>query len=194
VVKIQITVFEDESFTTSHIEDVFGFTAKNICVEVWLGRDNPSAALYRIGTGCQLCWLSDCCLPAYSRFVLAERIVQFLNWKPPYVTYGIFQLPWWPSWRNVRQPFCPSVGLPNISVESLTVVFTQDVLGSNIDPKTCLREGVFCSSTQMHQPLFATAQLNRPLPHTPDSYSLNLHTTSLMPLDPTTASQRIKLQ
>jgi hypothetical protein len=49
VVKIQITVFGDESFTTSKIEDVFGFTAKNIYVEVWLGRDNPSAALYKIG-------------------------------------------------------------------------------------------------------------------------------------------------
>lgn len=44
MVKIQITGLEEESVTASHIEDVFGFTAKNI----YFGRDNLSAALYRI--------------------------------------------------------------------------------------------------------------------------------------------------
>jgi hypothetical protein len=73
-------------------------------------------------------------------------------------------------------------------------VFIQDVMGSNIDPKTCLREGVFCNSPLTHQPLTATAPLNRPLPHNSDSYSLNIHTTNLIPLDTTTAAQRIKLQ
>jgi hypothetical protein len=32
--KIQIAVLEDESVTASHIENVFGFTAKNNYVEV----------------------------------------------------------------------------------------------------------------------------------------------------------------
>jgi len=40
----QITGLGDESVTASLIEDVFGFTAKNI----YLGRDNLSASLYRI--------------------------------------------------------------------------------------------------------------------------------------------------
>lgn len=73
-------------------------------------------------------------------------------------------------------------------------MFTQDVLGSNIDPKTCLREGVFCSSPQMHQPISATTPLKRPLPYNSDSYSLNLHTTNLGSLDLTRVAQRIKLQ
>jgi hypothetical protein len=34
VVKIQIAGLEKESVTTSHTEDVLGFTAKNIYVEV----------------------------------------------------------------------------------------------------------------------------------------------------------------
>jgi hypothetical protein len=33
MVKTQITGLEDESVTASHINDVFGFTAKNIYVE-----------------------------------------------------------------------------------------------------------------------------------------------------------------
>lgn len=73
-------------------------------------------------------------------------------------------------------------------------MFTQDVLGSNIDPKTCLREGVFRSSPLTHHPLSEMAPLKRPLPYNSDSYSLNLHTTNLSPLDPTRAAQRIKLQ
>lgn len=73
-------------------------------------------------------------------------------------------------------------------------MFTQDVLGSNIDPKTCLREGAFCSFPQTHQPLSATGPFKRPLPYNSYSYSLNLHTTNLSPLDPTRATQRIKLQ
>jgi hypothetical protein len=120
----------------------------------------------------QLCWLSDCCLPAYSRFVVAERKVQFLDWNPTFRYLSTFQLPCWPLWRTVHQPFYPSV--PYISVEWLTVVFTQDVLVSNIDPKTCLREGVFCSCSQTLQPISATAPFNRPLPGSSDSYSLKL--------------------
>jgi len=50
VVKIQITVLEDESITAGHIEDVFGFTAKNI----YFGRDNLSAALYRISVSMRI--------------------------------------------------------------------------------------------------------------------------------------------
>jgi hypothetical protein len=138
----------------SYIEDVFGFTAKSIHMEVWLGRDNLSAALYRINvsmritpdvTGVLVVWLLVASLQQTSVFgtksTVSELKTSFVADRPSR----------WPLWRKVHQPFCSSV--LNISVESLTVAFTQDVLGSNIDPKTRLHEGVFCISLQTHQPL-----------------------------------------
>jgi hypothetical protein len=167
VVKIQITSLEDESVRASHTENVFGFTAKNIYVEVWLGRDNLSAALYRISISMRITTDVTVVLAVWLLLVSLQQIFgcgtksTVSELKTSFRYRPTFQLPCWPLWRKVHQPFCLSV--PNVSAERLTIMFTHDALGSNIDPRTYLFEGVFCNFPQTHQPLSATAPLSRPL-------------------------------
>ena len=63
-----------------------------------------------------------------------------------------------------------------------------------LTPRLVFVKQYFVVPPQTHQPLSPTAPLNRPLPYYSDSYSLSLHTTNMIPLDPMRAAQRIKLQ